>query len=177
MLICSLNFVLPRFSFGGRLIASPASSCKRAHLLGTFRVLEQPLQKRGSLRSIYLTVRRLSRAARFSGDFVVLPPSACPAHVANVVKQLGVPITEARRAVRTGRVLACLAGTSSIQFIARQQFGVVRFIVFSSAASESAIGGLSAAQYREVSVTASSAEMHNVLDPNGTSEDMAGRRG
>ena len=28
---------------------------------------------------------------------------------------LGVPITEPRRAVQTGRVLACLAGTSSIQ--------------------------------------------------------------
>ena len=48
---------------------------------------------------------------------------------------------------------------------------------FPSAASESAIGGLSAAQRREVSGTASSAEKHNVLDPNGTSEDVAGRRG
>ena len=32
---------------------------------------------------------------------------------------LGVPITEPRRAVRTGRVLPCLAGTSSIQVITR----------------------------------------------------------
>ena len=83
--------------------------------------------ERGSLRSIYLC----ARAARFSGGFAVLPPPACPAHVANVAKQLGVPITETRRAVRTGRVLACLAGTSSIQVIARQQLGVVTFIVFS----------------------------------------------
>ena len=44
---------------------------------------------------------------------------------------LGVPITEPRRAVRTGRVLACLAGTSSIQVITRQQLGVVTFVVFS----------------------------------------------
>ena len=48
---------------------------------------------------------------------------------------------------------------------------------FPSAAGESAIGGLSAAQRREVSGTASSAEKHNVLDPNGTSEDVAERRG
>ena len=48
---------------------------------------------------------------------------------------------------------------------------------FPSAASESAIGGLSAAQRREVSGTASSAEKQSVLDPNGTSEDVAGRRG
>ena len=46
-----------------------------------------------------------------------------------------------------------------------------------SAASYNAIGGLSAAQRREVNVAASSAEKHNVLDPNGTSEDVAGRRG
>ena len=44
---------------------------------------------------------------------------------------LGVPITEPRRAVRTGRVLACLAGTSPIQVITRQQLGVVTFVVFS----------------------------------------------
>ena len=37
--------------------------------------------------------------------------------------------------------------------------------------------GLSAAQHREVSGTASFAEKHNVLDPNGTSEDVVGRRG
>ena len=133
-------------------------------------MLGQPLQKRGSLRSIYLTVRRLSRAARFSGDFVVLPPPTCPAHVANVVKQLGVPITEARRAVRTGRVL--------LNPVYRTTAVWCRHIhCLSSAASESAIGGLSAAQCREVSVTASAAEKHNVLDPNGTSEDVAGRRG
>ena len=80
---------------------------------------------------------------------------------------LGVLITEARRPGRSGRVLACLAGTSSIQVIARQQLGVVTFIVFS----------LSAAQRQKVSGTASSAEKHNVLDPNGTSEYVAGRRG
>ena len=44
---------------------------------------------------------------------------------------------------------------------------------FPSAASGSAIGGLSAAQLREVTSTASSAERRNVLDPNG----VVGRRG
>ena len=46
-----------------------------------------------------------------------------------------------------------------------------------SAASYSAIGRHCAAQRREVSGATSSAEKHNVLDPNGTSEDVAGRRG
>ena len=48
---------------------------------------------------------------------------------------------------------------------------------FPSAASDSAIGGLSAVQRREFSGTASSPEKHYVLNPNGTSEDVAGRRG
>ena len=65
---------------------------------------------------------------------------------------LGVPITEPRRALRTGKVLACLAGTSSIQVITRQQLGVVTFVVFSVSCDESTIGGLSAAQRRESEV-------------------------
>ena len=76
-------------------------------------MLEQPQQNEVHCRASTCAVRGLSRAARFSDDFAVLPPPACPAHVANVAKQLEVPITEARRAVRTGRVLACLAGASA----------------------------------------------------------------
>ena len=44
---------------------------------------------------------------------------------------LGVPITEPRRVVQTGRVLACLAGTSSVQVITQQQLIVVTFVAFS----------------------------------------------
>ena len=44
---------------------------------------------------------------------------------------LEILITEPRRAVRTGKVLACLAGTSSIQVITQQQLGVVTFVAFS----------------------------------------------
>ena len=75
-------------------------------------MLEQPQQNEVHCRASACAVRGLSRAARFSKDFTVLAPPACP--VANVAKQLGVPITEARRAVRTGRVLACLTGASAI---------------------------------------------------------------
>ena len=44
---------------------------------------------------------------------------------------LEILITEPRRATRTGKILACLAGTSSIQVITQQQLGVVAFVVFS----------------------------------------------
>ena len=94
-------------------------------------MLEQPQQNEDHCGASTCAVRGLSRAVRFSGDLAVLLLQLGPAHVANIEKQLGVSLTEARQAVRTRRILACLAGTSSIQVIARQQLGVVTFIVFS----------------------------------------------
>ena len=72
--------MLLRFSVGQRLNVSPVSSCKQAHLLGAFRILEQPQQNKVRCGTPTCPVRGLSRVARFSGDFAVLLPQFILGH-------------------------------------------------------------------------------------------------
>ena len=65
--------------------------------------------------------------------------------------------------------------TNSIQVIARQQLGVVTLFVLSIRVKEQLVTHRCTAP--RISGTTSSADKHNVLNPNGTSEDVAGRRG
>ena len=67
--------------------------------------------------------------------------------------------------------------TNSIQVIARQQLGVVTFIVFSVSSKCRRNWRTQRCTAPRISGTTSSADKHDVLDPNGTSEDVAGRRG
>ena len=89
---------------------------------------------------------------------------------------LGVPITEPRRAVRTEQFWPVSQAPPQSRLSHDSVWVSSHLLSFPSAVSESTIGGLSAAQRRESEVQPVLPE-HDVLDPNGTSENMAGRRG